>query len=97
MNPYITPLYTIFLRSHNKIAKRIKMLKKSWSDERIFKLTRKLNTVIYRKIVLNEWSKIVLGESNVDQMIDEVSATKNIGNRFDSLSNAVSNEFGKFE
>lgn len=94
MNPYVTPLYTIFLRSHNKIARRIKTIKKSWNDQRIFKLARKLNTVIYRNIVLNEWSKIVLGEKSVNQMVDEVS-TAGVNEHFDSLSNAVSNEFGK--
>lgn len=69
-------------------------MKKSWSDQRIFKLARKLNTIIYRNIVLNEWSKIVLGEKNVNQMIDEAS-TVDVNDHSDSLSNAVSNEFGK--
>ncbi len=78
----------------NKIAKRIKSLRKSWSDQRIFKLARKLNIVIYRNIVFNEWSKIVLGEQNVNEMIDEVTMSLNAGHS-DSLSNGVSNEFGK--
>lgn len=95
MNPYVTPLYTIFLRSHNRIARQIKTMKPFWNDQRIFKLARKLNTEIYRNIVLNEWSKIVLGENNVNQMIDEVSAA-DINYHSDSLSSAVSNEFGKF-
>ncbi|KAJ6637386.1 Peroxidase [Pseudolycoriella hygida] len=92
MNPYVTPLYTIFLRSHNKLAKRIKNVKKSWSDQRIFKLARKLNTIIYRNIVLSEWSKIVLGENSVNQMFEEVY---NADGRRDSdtLSDAISNEF----
>lgn len=96
VNPYVTPLYTIFLRSHNRLAKQIKAAKKSWNDQRIFKLARKLNTVIYRNIVLNEWSKIVLGERSVDQMIDEISSEQQIADWTDPLSNGISNEFGEF-
>lgn len=94
VNPFVTPLYTIFLRSHNSLAKRIKAHKGSWSDERIFQLARKLNTEIYRNIVLNEWSKIVLGERNVEQMINELSTAPQIVHT-DPLSNSISNEFGK--
>ncbi|XP_037029524.1 peroxidase isoform X1 [Bradysia coprophila] len=93
VNPYVTPLYTIFLRSHNRLAKKIRAAKRSWNDQRVFTLARKLNTVIYRNIVLNEWSKIVLGEKNVEQMIDEISSTSHIADHTDPLSNGISNEF----
>lgn len=95
MNPYVTPLYTILLRSHNNIARRIKSMKRTWSDQRIFKLARKLNTAIYVDIVYNEWAKIVLGENNVKQMVEEVQRTE-VKSNVDPLTNAISNEFGKY-
>lgn len=70
-------------------------MRKSWSDQRVFKLARKLNTVIYRNIVLNEWAKIVLGEKNANQLLSETATSLDPGQR-NPLSNAVSNEFGKF-
>lgn len=62
MNPYMTTLYTIFLRSHNLLAKKIHRVKTAWKDERIFQMAHRINTAIYQKIVYTEWLNVVLGE-----------------------------------
>lgn len=88
INPYATTLYTIFLRSHNRIARQLAKGKQVWKDERIFQVARKINTAIYQKIVYAEWAGVVLG--------DEVAALirmEDFSAKFKKSYRAVSNEF----
>lgn len=88
MNPYVTTLYTLFLRSHNQIAQNIAKAKPTWRDERIFQSARKMNVAIYQKIVYDEWSSVVLGEEEASQINAEDFSAK-----FKKSYRAVSNEF----
>lgn len=88
INPYATTLYTIFLRSHNRIAQRLAKGKPAWKDERIFQTARKINTAIYQKIIYNEWANVVLGADEASMIrMEEFSA------KFKKSYRAVSNEF----
>lgn len=60
VNPYITLLHTLFLRSHNRVAKHLALVNPHWSDERLFGVAREVNIKIYQKII-GDWSKAVLG------------------------------------
>lgn len=60
VNPYITLLHTLFLRSHNRLAKHLALLKPNWTDEQLFALARTVNTRLYQKIV-REWLTAVTG------------------------------------
>lgn len=60
-NPLITPMYTLFLRSHNRLAATIRARKPTWTDERIFRQARRLNTLVYKRLVFTEWLPIVVG------------------------------------
>ncbi|XP_055636626.1 peroxidase [Toxorhynchites rutilus septentrionalis] len=60
VNPYVTLLHTLFLRSHNRIAKRLALDNPRWNDERLFEMARKVNIQIYRKIV-RDWLQEILG------------------------------------
>lgn len=60
VNPFITLLHTLFLRSHNRIAKHLALIKPDWDDEALFQVARKVNIRIYQKIV-HEWASTVLG------------------------------------
>lgn len=85
VNPYITLLHTLFLRSHNRLAKNLAQLQPTWSDERLFTVARTVNTKIYQKIV-REWLTVVTGtrpESAADLMTDDG----------DDDDDRVSNEF----
>lgn len=84
-NPYITTLYTIFLRSHNRIAKDLKQTNgDSWNDEKLFQMARRINTAIYQKIVYQDWTNVVLGKTNADKINTDNDASNEA---------AVSNEF----
>lgn len=88
INPYATTLYTIFLRAHNLIARRIAKAKASWKDERIFQAARQFNTAIYQKIIYNEWANVVIGEPEAALIRMEDFSPK-----FKKTYRAVSNEF----
>lgn len=62
INPFITLLHTLFLRSHNRIAKHLAVINPDWDDERLFQMARKVNIRIYQKIA-REWTHTVLGSS----------------------------------
>lgn len=80
VNPYITLLHTLFLRSHNRIAKHLALDSPHWSDERLFGMARKINTKIYQMIV-RDWMEAVLG-SSIE--LDHVSsdAEEHVSNEF---------------
>lgn len=79
-------MYTIFLRSHNQIARILHRAHRSWKDEKIFQLARRLNIDIYNKIVFEELAPAILGEEMANRINNEdfLSVDKN---------GAVSNEF----
>lgn len=87
----MTTLYTIFLRSHNQIAQKLKYLNPQWHDGKIFDISRKINTAIYQKIIYLDWSSVVLG----NRVAEEVINKKHDDNEFSKeyKSNKVSNEF----
>uniref|UniRef100_A0A182JQD8 Uncharacterized protein n=1 Tax=Anopheles christyi TaxID=43041 RepID=A0A182JQD8_9DIPT len=64
VNPYITLLHTLFLRSHNRLAKHMALLKPDWTDEQLYQMARTVNTKLYQKIV-REWLRAVVGERTV--------------------------------
>uniref|UniRef100_A0A182PU29 Uncharacterized protein n=1 Tax=Anopheles epiroticus TaxID=199890 RepID=A0A182PU29_9DIPT len=61
VNPYITLLHTLFLRSHNRLAKHLAVLQPGWTDEQLFRAARTINTKLYQRIV-REWLRAVVGE-----------------------------------
>lgn len=63
VNPFITLLHTLFLRSHNRIAKHLVLINPDWGDEVLFQVARKVNIKIYQNIV-REWASTVLGSGN---------------------------------
>ena len=88
INPYMTTLYTIFLRSHNKLAREIRKSKKMWNDERVFQMARRINVAIYQKIIYSEWADVIVGASDAQFIRTEPFSTK-----FKKSARAVSNEF----
>ncbi|XP_067656392.1 myeloperoxidase-like [Haliotis asinina] len=64
-NPTLQSIHTIFMREHNRIARRLKQLNCHWGDERIFQEARKIVGAIMQAITYGEYLPIVLGK---DQM-----------------------------
>uniref|UniRef100_A0A336MW58 CSON005035 protein n=1 Tax=Culicoides sonorensis TaxID=179676 RepID=A0A336MW58_CULSO len=83
-NPYSMALHTIFLRSHNKIASDLGQRHPQWNDDELFHMSRLLNTIIYQRIIYEEWAPIVLGKESAERIL--LSTYTQDGNE-------VSNEF----
>lgn len=67
-NPLVTPLYTLQLRAHNALARSLRRRKVHWSDERVFRRARRINTAVYKSIVFGEWLPIVVGAQMAEQI-----------------------------
>ncbi|XP_054735537.1 peroxidase isoform X1 [Anastrepha obliqua] len=85
-SPLTISIYTIFMRNHNQIAKKLSSRHPLWSDEVLFQTAKTLNTQIYRKIVFDEWLPIVLGE-------DAIVKIKQGSHSKDPEDERISNEF----
>lgn len=83
-NPYSMALHTIFLRSHNKIASELARRHPRWTDDELFYMSRTLNTILYQRIIYEEWAPIVLGRESAERILLTT---------FSLEPNQVSNEF----
>lgn len=85
VNPYVTTLYTLFLRSHNRFARLFKKSQPTWSNDELFAAAKRTNMAIYQKIVFEEWLNVVLGHTDTDAInSNETNCT---------FYDTVSNEF----
>uniref|UniRef100_A0A2M3ZDU9 Putative chorion peroxidase n=1 Tax=Anopheles braziliensis TaxID=58242 RepID=A0A2M3ZDU9_9DIPT len=71
VNPYVTLLHTLFLRSHNRLAKHLALVApQHWTDEQLFTVARLVNTRVYRKIV-REWLTTITGSGGTRSTLDQ--------------------------
>ncbi|XP_078665745.1 myeloperoxidase-like isoform X2 [Branchiostoma floridae x Branchiostoma belcheri] len=59
--PGLTSMHTVFLREHNRIARRLSQLNPHWDDDRVFFETRKIVGALMQKITYGEDLPHVLG------------------------------------
>ncbi|XP_019616874.1 PREDICTED: peroxidasin-like [Branchiostoma belcheri] len=59
--PGLTSMHTVFLREHNRIARRLSRLNPHWDDDRVFFETRKIVGALMQKITYGEDLPHVLG------------------------------------
>ncbi|CAH1270789.1 PXDN [Branchiostoma lanceolatum] len=59
--PGLTSMHTVFLREHNRIARRLSQLNPRWDDDRVFLETRKIVGALMQKITYGEDLPHVLG------------------------------------
>ncbi|KAI8485169.1 hypothetical protein Bbelb_370940 [Branchiostoma belcheri] len=59
--PGLTSMHTVFLREHNRIARRLSQLNPHWDDDRVFFETRKIVGALMQKITYGEDLPLVLG------------------------------------
>lgn len=85
VNPYVTTLYTIFLRLHNQLAKRLMKTNPLWNDDELFEHAKRINIGIYQKIIYEEWMNVVLGENDakiINTKHDVCNANESVSNEF---------------
>ena len=75
------------MRSHNNIAKELRVLNSHWDDEKLFQTAREINIALYQQIIYGEWMHIVLGDNIANQINNERFST------YDGNKAGVSNEF----
>ncbi|CAH1274733.1 PXDN [Branchiostoma lanceolatum] len=59
--PGLTSMHTLFLREHNRIARRLSQLNPSWDDDRVFYETRKIVGALMQKVTYGEFLPYVIG------------------------------------
>ena len=48
-------MHTLWVREHNRIAKSLREENPLWTDEHLYKLTRKINIALWQHIIYNEY------------------------------------------
>ena len=51
----LTAMHTLWVREHNRIAKRLKVLNNGWNDERLYQETRKIIGAMMQKITYQDY------------------------------------------
>ncbi|XP_019638393.1 PREDICTED: peroxidasin homolog [Branchiostoma belcheri] len=59
--PGLTSMHTVFLREHNRIARRLSQLNPRWDDDRVFFETRHIVGALMQKITYGEFLPRVVG------------------------------------
>ena len=63
--PTTTSLHTLWLRQHNRIARKLKELNKYWDDERLYQESRRITIAQIQHITYNEFLPIIVGKEHL--------------------------------
>ena len=63
-------LHTIWVREHNRIARKLKQINTGWKGEKVFQETRKIIGAMMQHITYNEYLPALLSEEVVSMLIE---------------------------
>ncbi|XP_015600962.1 peroxidasin homolog [Cephus cinctus] len=66
-HPGVALMHVLFMREHNRIAKKLAQLNPRWDDERIYQESRKIVIAEMQHVTYNEFLPVVLGETMLDK------------------------------
>lgn len=92
-HPALTSMHTIFLREHNRLARRLRELNPSWDEERLFQEARRIVGAEMQMVTYNEYLPLVIGPERMEWF--DLSLRR--GNQFtqydDTVQATLVNEF----
>ncbi|XP_019617513.1 PREDICTED: thyroid peroxidase-like [Branchiostoma belcheri] len=93
-NPGLTSLHTVFLREHNRVARKLSEVNPDWDDDRVFFEARKIIGAELQKIVYSEYLPLVLGPDAMTEYGLTLTAEGEFFSGYDSTLNpTISNVF----
>lgn len=66
--PALTAIHTMFLRNHNRIARKIRDSHhaKGWTDEQLYQRSKIINIWTFQRILYREWLPLLLGDDVIE-------------------------------
>ncbi|CAH1956894.1 unnamed protein product [Acanthoscelides obtectus] len=64
-NPQLAMMHILFIREHNRIARKLLQLNPNWTDEKVYQEARKINIAQHQHIAFYQYLPIVLGRKNM--------------------------------
>lgn len=64
--PTLTVIHTLYVRDHNRVARRLAMLNPHWDDDRIYHETRHIQAAIIQNVLINEYLPLLIGQDMMD-------------------------------
>ena len=65
--PTLAVLHTLFMREHNRVAKKLSQINPTWNDETVFQEARRIVVAEWQHIVYNEWLPVILGQNYMNR------------------------------
>jgi peroxidase len=73
--PLLTLMHTLWMREHNRVARRLASLNPTWTDETIFQEARRIVIAELQHITYAEWLPNLLGNQSEQNCLQILSKT----------------------